>query len=220
MINTKEIISRLKGCTYFQNMHDNDLEKLISFSILENYEKDNIVFFQGEDSKHMHILIEGSIRIYKSKPSGGEVQLMRATAIASVAELACFERIPYPASCATTSSAKILKIPFETFEREFLSNSKISFGMIKSLSLKLRSLSSLIERELTLSSEQKVAKFIVENQERIDKVKQVEIAAELNITPETLSRMLKKLYKQELIQSTNPPQIADEEGLKKLYYLF
>jgi len=220
MIDNSETIDLLKGCTYFQNMIDSDLEKLIVFSSLKHYEKDSIVFFQGEDSKYMHILLEGSIRVYKSKPSGGEVQLLRASAVDSVAELACFERIPYPASCITTAPAKFLKIPFNQFEKDFLSKAEISFGMIKSLSLKLRSLSALIERELTLSSEQKVAKFIVENQDRIEKVKQVDIAAELNITPETLSRMLKKLHKQALIQSTNPPLIANEEGLKGLYYLF
>ena len=78
----------------------------------------------------------------------------------------------------------------------------------------------LLHWELTLSSEQKVAKFIVENQDRLEKIKQVEIASELNITPETLSRMLKKLYKQELIQSTNPPLISNEDGLREIYYLF
>lgn len=220
MIETKEILNLIKACTYFQNMNEAELSKLISFSGIQPYEKDSIVFFQGEESTFMHILLTGSVRIYKSKPSGGEVQLMRATGITSIAELACFEKIPYPASCITTSQVQILKVPFDTFEKEFLSDPKISFGMIKSLSLKLRSLSSLIERELTLSSEQKVAKFIVENQERLDVIKQVEIASELNITPETLSRMLKKLRTQELISSTNPLVIANEEGLKEIYNLF
>ncbi|MDF1880760.1 Crp/Fnr family transcriptional regulator [Sulfurimonas sp. MAG313] len=216
----KPILKLLQECTYFQNMKECDLELLISFSIIKDFENDSIVFYQGEDSKYMHILLEGSIRVYKSKPSGGEVQLMRATAVNTVAELACFESIPYPATCVTTSKAKILKIPFTQFEKDFLSNPEISFGMIKSLSLKLRSLSSLIERELTLSSEQKVAKFIVENQNRFEKLKQVEIASELNITPETLSRMLRKLHKQNLLESTNPPIITDEEGLKEIYKLF
>jgi len=216
----KETIPKLRKCTYFQNMTDKELDQLVSLSHMKSYEKGNIVFFQGDDAKHMHILLEGSIRVYKSKPSGGEVQLIRANAVDSVAELACFEKIPYPASCITTSRAQILKIPFDSFEKEFLSKPEISFGMIKSMSLKLRSLSSLIERELTLSSEQKVAKFIVENQERLESIKQVEIAIELNITPETLSRMLKKLYKQELIKSTSPLLISDEEGLKEIYTLF
>jgi len=220
MIENKKIISQLRQCTYFQNMKEADLIKLVSMSHMKSFEKDNIVFFQGDESTYMHILLEGSIRIYKAKPSGGEVQLLRESAIASVAELACFEKIPYPANCICVSSSKILKIPFESFEKEFLNDPEISFGIIKSLSLKLRSLSSLIERELTLSSEEKIAKFIVENTERLDTIKQVEIASELNITPETLSRMLKKLQRQDLIESTSPLIIKDEEGLKALYQLF
>jgi len=220
MTNTLNTLSLLKNCTYFQNLHDTNLNNLISLSSLHHYEKDSIIFFQGDPSKNMHILLEGSVRIYKSKPSGGEVQLMRVNAVDTVAELACFEKIPFPASCITTSTAKILKIPFETFEKEFLCDPEISFGIIKSLSLKLRSLSSLIERELTLSSEQKIAKFIVENTEKLADIKQVEIASELNITPETLSRMLKKLQKQKLIESTSPLLISDLQGLKELYYLF
>ncbi len=220
MIATKEITALIRSCTYFQNMDEDSIYKLISFSYLEPFEKGSIIFFQGDESKYMHILLEGSIRMYKSKPSGGEVQLLRANAVASVAELACFEKIPYPASCVCTTASTLLRIPFERFEEEFLSDPKISFGIIRSLSQKLRSLSSLIERELTLSSEQKVAKYIVDNHDKLDSVKQVEIASELNITPETLSRMLKKLQKQGLIESTSPLIIADEKGLTEVYSLF
>jgi len=220
MIDNTKTAQLLSKCTYFQNMSDNDLSKLISFSHLVSFEKDNIVFFQGDKAVNMHILLEGNIRVYKSKPSGGEVQLLRESAVASIAELACFEKIPYPASCISTSHSKILRIPFEIFEKEFLSDAKTSLGIIKSLSLKLRSLSSLIERELTLSSEQKVAKYIVDNGERLDKIKQVDVASELNMTPETLSRMLKKLHKQGLIESTSPLIITDEKGLTEVYSLF
>jgi len=220
MIKTDEIIDQIKTCTYFQNMPDGALEKLISYSSIKNFEDDSIIFYQGEQASHMHILLEGSIRIYKSKPSGGEVELMKAKSVTSIAELACFEKIAYPSSCMSTSACKILKIPFDTFEKEFLCDTEISFGMIKSLSLKLRSMSSLIERELTLSSQQKVAKFIIDNQERLSEIKQVQIASELNITPETLSRMLKKLFKAGLVSSTNPPIVSNEEGLREIYNLY
>jgi len=220
MTNDKTIVKLIRQCTYFQNMSDDDLHKLLDFSKITSYEKESIVFFQSEEAKNMHILLEGSVRVYKSKPSGGEIQLLNESAVSSIAELACFEKIPYPASCSTLTQAKILKIPFETFEKEFLTDPKISFGIIKSLGLKLRSLSSLIDRELTLNSEQKVAKFLIEHQEELRMIKQITIASELNITPETLSRMLKKLQKKELLKSTSPLIISDPEGLKKVYALF
>jgi len=215
----KNTIQTIRECTYFQNMSDEALSKLMSFSDIKTYEKNSIIFFQSDEPKYMHILLEGNIRVYKSKPSGGEVQLMTSAAVTSIAELACFEKIPYPANCVTITQSKIMKVPFETFEKEFLNDPAISFGIIKSLSLKLRSLSNLVERELTLTSEQKVAKYIVEHEESIQNVKQIAIASELNITPETLSRMLKKLYKQELIESTSPLVISDIDGLKDIYNL-
>ena len=216
----KQTIQTIQECTYFQNMSNEELHKLLSFSDIKTYEKNSIIFFQSDEAKYMHILLEGNIRIYKSKPSGGEVQLMTAKAITSIAELACFEKIPYPANCVTLVKSRIMRIPFETFEKEFLNDPKISYGIIKSLSLKLRSLSNLVERELTLTSEQKVAKYIVEHEDTIGNVKQITIASELNITPETLSRMLKKLHKQDLIESTSPLIIANVEGLKEIYDLF
>lgn len=220
MQNDKKINQLIQQCTYFQNMSNDELTKLLSFSNVVDYAKDSIVFFQSEEAKYMHILLEGDVRVYKSKPSGGEVQLLQESAVASIAELACFEKIPYPANCMTLTDSKILKIPFDIFEKEFLNNPQISFGIIKSLGLKLRSLSSLIDRELTLSSEQKVAKYLVEHQESLEGLKQVSIASALNITPETLSRMLKKLQKQGLLESTSPLIITDTEGLRKVYDLF
>lgn len=220
MDNNKNINKLIRQCTYFQNMSDEELAKLLSFSNVVDYEKESIVFFQSEDARNMHILLEGDVRVYKSKPSGGEIQLMQESAVASIAELACFEKIPYPANCMTLTKAKILKIPFDIFEKKFLNDPQISFGIIKSLGLKLRSLSSLIDTELTLSSEQKVAKYLVDHQDGLKGLKQVAIASELNITPETLSRMLKKLLKQGLLESTSPLIIIDIEGLKKVYDLF
>jgi len=216
----KKTLFAIRECTYFQNMSDEELLKLLSFSDIKTYEKNSIIFFQSDEPKYMHILLEGNIRIYKSKPSGGEVQLMTSSAVTSIAELACFEKIPYPANCVTLTQSRIMRVPFETFEKEFLNNPVISFGIIKSLSLKLRSLSNLVDRELTLTSEQKVAKYIVEHEDEIGNIKQITIASELNITPETLSRMLKKLHKHELIESTSPLVIANIDGLKEIYDLF
>jgi len=216
----QETIQTIRECTYFQNMSNESLLQLLSFSDIKTYEKNSIIFFQSDEPKYMHILLEGNIRVYKSKPSGGEVQLMTSSAVTSIAELACFEKIPYPANCVTLTKSKIMRVPFETFEKKFLNDPAISYGIIKSLSLKLRSLSNLVERELTLTSEQKVAKYIVENEEKIQNVKQITIASELNITPETLSRMLKKIHKQGLIESTSPLVISDIEGLKEIYNLF
>jgi CRP/FNR family transcriptional regulator len=61
-------------------------------------------------------------------------------------------------------------------------------------------LSSLIHKETIFSSEAKVAKMLIENVEIFTKLKYNEIAAILNLTPETLSRIFKKFKKEKIIE--------------------
>jgi CRP/FNR family transcriptional regulator len=61
-------------------------------------------------------------------------------------------------------------------------------------------LSALIQKETIYSSEAKVAKLLIENVEIFTKLKYNEIAAILNLTPETLSRIFKKFKKENIIE--------------------
>ncbi|HJE03013.1 MAG TPA: helix-turn-helix domain-containing protein, partial [Aliarcobacter thereius] len=54
---------------------------------------------------------------------------------------------------------------------------------------------------VTLNSMEKIAKFLLENEEHLLNLKQVKIAKLLNITPETLSRQLAKLKKDGVIDN-------------------
>ena len=60
-------------------------------------------------------------------------------------------------------------------------------------------LSSLVHKETILSSEAKVADLILNEIEIFNRVKNNEIASILNITPETLSRILGRLKKENII---------------------
>lgn len=64
-----------------------------------------------------------------------------------------------------------------------------------------------------------MAKFLYENGENYQGVKRYKIATILNITPETLSRIFKKLKQPELISDDGKNFcILDKEGLRELYF--
>ena len=71
-----------------------------------------------------------------------------------------------------------------------------SLALLKSMSNKVMLLSSLVHKETILSSEAKVADLILNETNAFSRVKNNEIASILNITPETLSRILTR-FKQE-----------------------
>ena len=65
----------------------------------------------------------------------------------------------------------------------------------------------------------KLAEFIYENEELFNTMKKYKIAEMLNISPETLSRLLKTLKKQQIFerQENGHYKIVNKEGLKKFY---
>ena len=64
--------------------------------------------------------------------------------------------------------------------------------MIRSLTRKIRHLENTIARNMTMGATEKTARFIKENPEVFSTLKKREVATILNVTPETLSRSLRK----------------------------
>ncbi len=137
--------------------------------------------------------------------------------VSLIAELANFENIPYPATAEFTCRGEILKIDYKKLEEGFFKNPELSFQIIKSLAGKLKIMSEVITNEIVLTSEAKIAKFLVENGELFSTLKNTKVASLLNLTPETLSRTLTKFKKRGLIRTDENFKVLDENALVEMY---
>jgi CRP/FNR family transcriptional regulator len=184
-------------------------------AIIRTYSKDSIVFYEEEKGKHLYIILEGTVKLYKTTPKGTQIQINRFEAPALVGEYACFEKAPFPATCEFITDGKVALIRFDHIFKN-LENPEFSLELIKSLTSKIMVLSALIHKETIYSSEAKVAKMLMENVEIFSKLKYNEIAAILNLTPETLSRIFKKFKKEQLIEMKTGShiKILDAEALE------
>jgi len=190
----------------FSKVSDKYLAEIKQNAIVRSYSKDSIVFYEGDSSHYLYIVLEGTIKMYKTTPKGSQIQINRFTAPAMVGEYACFESQPFPASCEFLTDGKMAMIHFDYILKN-LSDAQFSLELIKSLTSKVMVLSALIHKETIYSSEAKVAKMLIENVEIFSKLKYNEIAAILNLTPETLSRIFKKLKKEHIIEMKTGEQI-------------
>ncbi|RAZ25333.1 Crp/Fnr family transcriptional regulator [Campylobacter hyointestinalis subsp. lawsonii] len=190
----------IKQIPFFTDLNEEEIKKLENISVLKSYKRDEFLFMEGEEAKWFNVLLKGTIKIYKTTPKGKEIFLHTITPISLVAELVNFENIPYPASGIFLSDSEVLRINYHKFETEFLQNPKICFKLLKSMASKLRIMNNVLQNELTLKSDAKVAKFIVENHELFSTLKHVQIASILNITPETFSRIIAQFKQQNLIK--------------------
>ncbi len=212
-------MKNLKEIVFFSEFNDDELERLKSISISKKYTKGEILFYEGDEPKYMHLLLDGVVKIFKTDFKSNQIFLHQFVGVNFIAELANFESIPYPASAEFVTSGEVLKLEYEPFKKDFLSDGRVSFKMIKSLSSKLKIASEVMHKEIILSSEAKIAKFIVENSELFGVIKNVNIASILNLTPETLSRILAKMKHDKLVVFDDKHHIKsyDEEVLKSIY---
>lgn len=212
-------MSILGQIPFFKELDQEELNQLEKISIIKKYKKGEFLFMEGDDSKWLHLLLKGSLKLYKTTPKGKEIFMHQLNAMNFVAELANFENIKFPASALFVTSGEVLKIDYEKFYKDFLSNPQISVSIIKSLSQKLKIASDVLHQELVLSSEAKVAKFLTDHQDLFNTLKHVKIASILNITPETLSRTLAKFRAQELVDLDQNNKIINisETKLKNFF---
>ena len=55
---------------YFQGLNEAELKRLEDISILKKYKKGEFLFMEGEESKLLHLLIKGALKLYKIGPTG------------------------------------------------------------------------------------------------------------------------------------------------------
>jgi CRP/FNR family transcriptional regulator len=179
---------------------DKKFHKELQDSIyIKKYTKNSIVFYEGDESSYLYILLEGTIRLYKTSPKGSQVQIKRMDAPNTIGEYACFEKEPFPVTCEFISDGAMGLLHFDKVYK-YLDNKEFSLGLIKSLTSKVMMLSSLVHKETILSSEAKVADLMIEKFSIFNRLKNNEIAAILNLTPETLSRIITKFKKEHIIE--------------------
>lgn len=202
--------------SFFNFLDPKDLEKLKDISFKKLYKKDEILFYKGDESKYLHLLVRGITKLYTHDFKDNEVVIHNLMGPALIAEIMNYEEMNFLANCSFETDAEVILIDYKRFKEEFLQKPEISMFFIKSLTKKIKFLENFINYNIALNSMEKIAKFLYENESLLPSLKQVKIAQILNITPETFSRQLSKLKKDEIIQNEKGfIKILNHKALKK-----
>ena len=204
--------NKLKDIVLFNNLDDETIDKIYNITTSVKYDKNSIIFYEGDSSKYLYCLVSGIVKLYKVSSSNKEIILKYFHSHELIAEVANFENIAYPATSSAYTDVELFKIDFVQFKKIVYNNPELSFQIQSSLIQKIKNLEQVISTHLILSAKDRVAKFICENTEEFFTIKNIEIAKILNVTPETLSRILRTFKNEKLIDVKN--KTIDKEGLK------
>jgi len=208
---------KLEDIFLFQNLDKEELKSLEAITTIKKFKKDEIIFYEGENSKYLTILLDGFVKVYKCNKLGAEIIIHKFEPVSLIAEMALFEGINYPANCASLLDSTICFIDFEKFKSQFLTNPKVSLAIISSLTKKIKNLEETIKVNIIYDATQRVARFLYSHDDILNTQKHVEIAKNLNLTPETFSRVLRKFKDANVLKTEDNLQLLDKSKLKEIF---
>jgi CRP/FNR family transcriptional regulator len=181
-----------------------------------------LLFNEGDPCEGMFLLIQGSVKIFKSSSSGRQLTLAVETAPATVAELPLFDGGPYPASVQAVDEVVALFIHKRDFRAVCLQHPQLPLQALAIVGHRLRSLVALIESVTFGKVRQRLARTLLEladqsggNSFSLPWTHQ-EIALNLGTVREVVSRNLNRFQAAGLIQVNHREiVVADREALQR-----
>lgn len=223
-----DIIAELRKCLIFSGLSDDDLMKIAQGAVIKDFPKKSIIFSEGDDATGFYILVSGMVKIYKISPDSREQILHIINPKETFAEAAIFIGKYYPAFAETILDSKIIYFEKKRFLKTLENNPKVSFNLIISLSMLLKKMVDLVNNVSLKTVDVRLAEFLLEEGIRNGKKNNNEIILNLGFTKtelakkigtvnETLSRALRRLKENGLIDVANKViVIKNIEGLQKI----
>ena len=206
----------IKEIPLFSELTEEQLKSVYAQMHIRHYSKDSIVFYEDDECEYLYILLEGTVKLFKTSPKGTTIHMHNFSAPEMVALFPVLERIPFPATCKFLTDGTMGLLPVDKLYG-CLHNTDFALSLISSLLKRMKILTELLHKETIYSSEAKVADSLLNNASVFERLKNNEIASILNMTPETLSRILTKLKKEGIITiEEHVVTILDANALKEI----
>lgn len=205
----KEIVDKLHGNEFFNNLSNEEIEKLISnigYSV-KTYKKGEVIANEEDDCNSLGFVLEGTIEIQRIYLSGKQITLKRLNNGDVFGEALIFsKKSKYPSTVISFSDSTILYISKADILKLCTSNEDVLGNFMSALSNKIFILNSKIKSIAFKSIKHKVINYILEqakNQksETITlKESKEEIASSLGVPRPSLSRELMNLRDSDYIE--------------------
>lgn len=181
-----------------------------------------VLFNEGDPCQGVFLIVDGSVKIFKTSPSGRQVTLAVETAPATVAEVPLFDGGPYPASAQAIDSVIVLFIHKRDFRAVCLQHPQVALQALAIFGRRLRALVSMIESVTFGSVRQRLARTLLEQAEQAGGQPfalpwtHQEMALNLGTVREVVSRNLNRFQADGLIRVNHREvTVADREALQR-----
>jgi len=195
----------LKNIPLFAGLSETELDSLLEIGRVRSHNRGEVLFADGEPAEGFFVVLTGKVKVYKLSAEGKERILHIVHPGGTFAEAAIFGNGLYPAYAEPVQESSLLFLPKGRFLTLLENNGRMAVNMIGGLSRFLRQFALQIE-ELTFKDvPSRLARFLLETsggeRETFElPISKSQLASQLGTVSETLSRTLRKLAEDELIE--------------------
>jgi CRP/FNR family transcriptional regulator len=217
----------LRKVPFFEPLGEEELRSILPFLKEKTYKKNQIIFHEGEPGLYLFMIRSGNVKIYKLSEDGKEKILGVFGADDFFAELPLLDGGKYPASAETLSPATVICLSRGNFMKILSDHPQIMSKIHEIVGSRLRHFTSMVT-DLTLKdASRRLAGFLMEKAKEKDlfSAKEIrfpmelthqEIASLIGTARETVSRTLRQLQKEGVIEiKDHYITVLDKERLTK-----
>jgi len=214
--------STLSQIALFAALSENELQALAQRAVERRFAADDVLFWEGQECAGIFLIIQGTVKIFRTSPGGREVVLSIESAPATVAELPLFDGGPYPASVRVVEPVVALFINKQDFQQFCRQYPDVALKVLAVVGRRLRQLVFLVESMTFGSVTQRLARMLLEAAKEAGSATfdlpgtHQEVASRLGTVREVVSRNLGRFRAQGLIAiHDRQVQILNRAGLQQ-----
>lgn len=219
MDNTVSGTIALGALPYFRSLSNNELAHLASSLIERAFDKDEIVFLEGEPCEGLYLVREGIIKIYKLSSEGREQILSHVRRGGSFNEVAVFDGGPNPANAAAIELSKLWIMPSQALFESIQKHPAVAMAVVRNLGIRLRQLVNMVEDLSLRQVSARLARLLLESAtgNEPQPLTQQEMASRLGTVREMIGRSLRQLEMRGMVRVEHGKiVILDRTGLEKM----
>ena len=210
----------IKKLDFFKSLNPEQLEIIMKISNVSKYPKGSILYYENDMFNKIFFLVSGLLKVYKIDKFENEIFLYHIHKNTLISELTTLENdvIHCFSNSEFMEDSVILEVDFIELKKQFLSKNILNNEFINEILLKTQQLHCVVNRELVFDATAKVAFMLSTDLKIFNSLKRQDVSFMLHIQPETLSRVLKKLKRSNVIEVNQSfITIVDEEALENIY---
>lgn len=209
----------------FTGLDVGPLDELAGAARVQHVNRGELIVHRGDRPSGMYLLVEGGVKLFLIS-SGGAERIVRLVGMGdSFCEESAFSDATQTLAAQATCDSLVLFIPTRALQSAMQQSSRLGEALLTRLSERMSALVVGMEQCEQRSSMQRVAHYLVQHANRDADTPEVQlctskqtIASQLNMTPESFSRVLSRFAREGFIRTQGHRAISltDYSGLMNL----